>query len=285
MTVIAFVGSVFSPFYFAARRQGPTDPMEHCAINVAVTDRLGGAWVFTEVPRAAVSREADRFQVGTSSIGWEGDRLVVRVDARTAPWGGRVRGTIELEPEALHRAPVQLAARHGWWAVAPRSRVRVALDQPGLRFEGSGYHDANWGDEPVERGFHSWSWSRATLSGGTAVLYDVLQRAEGGGEGSWAPLGRLFRPDGEVEELEAPQAARLWPTPLFWMPRRTRVDAGGRARVLRTLEDAPFYARSWVETTLRGETVAAVHESLDCDRFASAPVQFMLPYRTRRERA
>ncbi|MEQ8516068.1 MAG: hypothetical protein RIC38_10725, partial [Chromatocurvus sp.] len=49
LTIIVFVGSVFSPYYAAARRRGPTDPGNHCAIN-AVLYNPGGrkVWALTE---------------------------------------------------------------------------------------------------------------------------------------------------------------------------------------------------------------------------------------------
>ena len=59
---------------------------------------------------------------------------------------------------------------------------------------------------------------------------------------------------------------------------QTRAD-GGHASVVKTWEDAPFYARSMLASRLYGEPVTAVQESLDLDRFASPVVQFMLPYR------
>jgi 1-hydroxycarotenoid 3,4-desaturase len=76
---------------------------------------------------------------------------------------------------------------------------------------------------------------------------------------------------------ELPPAASL-PRTLWWMPRRTRSD-DGRARVRKTWEDAPFYTRSTIAARLFGEDVAAVHESLCLNRFASPIVQRMLPYR------
>ncbi len=48
---------------------------------------------------------------------------------------------------------------------------------------------------------------------------------------------------------------------------------------MRTLEDAPFYARSLVRPALLGERVAAVHESLSLDRFRTGWVQMLLPFR------
>jgi carotenoid 1,2-hydratase len=52
--------------------------------------------------------------------------------------------------------------------------------------------------------------------------------------------------------------------------------------VVRTLEDTPFYARTALQTSLGGQRMAAVHESLSLERFCSPMVQTMLPFRTRR---
>jgi carotenoid 1,2-hydratase len=54
--------------------------------------------------------------------------------------------------------------------------------------------------------------------------------------------------------------------------------------VLQTLEDAPFYARSLLRTELLGETVTAVHETLDAQRLTLWPMRYMLPWRMPRWR-
>ena len=56
-------------------------------------------------------------------------------------------------------------------------------------------------------------------------------------------------------------------------------DPGHGATVLRTLEDAPFYARSVVKTHLLGRPVTAMHESLCLDRFSRQWVRVLLPFR------
>jgi carotenoid 1,2-hydratase len=61
--------------------------------------------------------------------------------------------------------------------------------------------------------------------------------------------------------------------------RRTRADSGTSPRVIQTLEDAPFYARSRIATRLDGVTAEAIHESLDLNRFASPLVRALLPFR------
>ena len=39
LTIIAFIGSVFSPYYAWARRRGPADPARFCACTWRCTDR------------------------------------------------------------------------------------------------------------------------------------------------------------------------------------------------------------------------------------------------------
>jgi carotenoid 1,2-hydratase len=48
---------------------------------------------------------------------------------------------------------------------------------------------------------------------------------------------------------------------------------------VRTLTDAPFYARSVLDAQWLGERVTVMHESLSLARFASPWVQAMLPFR------
>ena len=67
ITVIAFIGSVFSPYYARARRRAGSagaDPLNHCAVNVALYNRgAGGArggqrWAMTERGHGQVQRDA-----------------------------------------------------------------------------------------------------------------------------------------------------------------------------------------------------------------------------------
>ncbi len=53
LTLIAFVGSVFSPFYADARRRGRAEAIDHCAINVALYGDVR-RWAMTERDRGAV---------------------------------------------------------------------------------------------------------------------------------------------------------------------------------------------------------------------------------------
>jgi carotenoid 1,2-hydratase len=166
------------------------------------------------------------------------------------------------------------AGRHRWRPSAPCARVEVDLTHPALRWSGDGYLDSNAGDEPLEDGFLRWDWSRAALADGTtAVLYDVTGRA-----GEHHNLAVRIDRAGAVRPFEPPPACPL-PSTLWRVARGTRSEPHRPASVIRTLEDTPFYARSLLAARLFDRPVIAMHESLSLDRFRSAWVQTLLPFR------
>ncbi|ACA18073.1 hydroxyneurosporene synthase [Methylobacterium sp. 4-46] len=270
LTVIAFLGSVFSPYYAWSGRQ---DPLDHSAVNVV----LYGAparWAMTERRRRSVARDAASLSIGPSSLAWDGSALTIRVSEVTAPLPSRLSGTIRVYPRGITPGPFTLDAegRHRWWPIAPASRIEVDLDRPALRWRGHAYFDTNDGDTPLEASFRSWTWSRATLRHGAAILYDVLRR-----DGTRQDLSLRFDPDGTPRPIEPPIPAALPPT-LWRLKRATRSD-DGQARVLRRFEDAPFYSRSQLAARICGEAVEPVHEALCLDRFRHPLVRLMLPFR------
>ena len=279
LTLIAFIGSVFSPYYAWARRRDPghrADPLHYCALNVALYGAGGKRWAMTERGRTSVRRSAGALEIGRSALEWDGQALTVRIDEITAPLPSRIRGTVRLHPAAVtgHVFTLDDDGLHHWVPIAPGAEVEVALEQPSLRWTGTGYFDSNRGDAPLEHAFTRWDWSRASLRGGdTAVLYDVSRR-----RGGDLALALRFDASGAVERFEPPPAIAL-PGTGWRVARGTRTEAGSTARVVQTLEDAPFYARSLVAAELLGEPVKAVHESLSLDRFRSGWVQVLLPFR------
>jgi carotenoid 1,2-hydratase len=265
---------VFSPYYAWARRRGPADPDNHCALNVALYSPGAGRWSMTERGSRHCRREADRFTIGPSALSWDGNALTIDIDEIAAPLPRRIRGRVRVIPRALvtHTALLDTAGAHRWRPIAPTARVEVELAAPDLRWQGEAYFDSNEGDEPLERRLRRWHWSRGALREGTAVLYDVEQR-----DGARTALALRFDPRGEVHPFESPAPVAL-PRSGWRIERATR-SQDAAASLRRTLEDTPFYARSVVSQRLLGESVEAVHESLDLDRFRTPLVQAMLPFR------
>ncbi|WP_147079031.1 carotenoid 1,2-hydratase [Methylobacterium haplocladii] len=272
LTIIAFIGSVFSPYYTWDRHQ---DPFDHCAVNVVLYGERANRFAMTERRRSQLSRDAEHIAIGPSSLAWDGTELTIRIDERSSPIPRAIRGTVRVRPNGITQSPFTLDTHgeHRWWPMAPSSRIEVALDKPSMSWTGTGYFDTNDGDRPLAESFSRWTWCRADLKDGAAILYDVERR-----DGSGQNLSLHFGRDGSRREIRPPLAADLPATRLWRIPRPTRSD-DGRAQVVRTFEDTPFYARSLLSATLVGEAVRPVHESLVLDRFMNPVVRLMLPFR------
>jgi carotenoid 1,2-hydratase len=205
---------------------------------------------------------------------WDGQALNVSIDEVCAPIPQRIRGRIRLEPERLFDFSTALdaAGKHRWGPLAPSARIEVALDAPAQSWSGQAYLDSNEGDEPIERAFHSWDWSRSRMAdGSTAVLYDMQypDKSEG-------LLSLRFGQDGGVQPFAAPPRQTLAPT-RWRLARGMRSDAP--VHVQEQLEDTPFYQRALLQSALLGETVTSFHESLSIPRLVSPVVRAMLPWR------
>ncbi len=248
-------------------------------MNVALYGPQRDAWAFTERGGLDVRRYRTALVIGSSSMEWDGDALTVRFEEKTAPLPGRISGTVRIHPHALAGEPFVLdtKGRHRWAPIAPIARAEVELRRPeSTRWSGMAYVDSNFGDEPLEDGFSGWSWSRATTKRRTVVTYDSVRR-----DGSRELIQHAFHADGRSEPV-GPLVEERVPRTLWGLDRAVRVDPGTSPRLVRTLEDTPFYARSQLTGRYLGEHAHGVHEALSLDRFRTRVVQFMLPYRMRR---
>ncbi|WP_022723265.1 carotenoid 1,2-hydratase [Rhodopseudomonas sp. B29] len=278
LTIIAFIGSVFSPYYAFARRRAPADPLDHCALNVALYRPGGKTWTMTERGRGRVARNVHSFLIGPSDLGWDGKALTINIRERSAPIPGRIEGRVRVTPQAITKQVFVLNpdGNHRWWPIAPRSRIEVDLRRPDLSWRGEAYLDTNAGDAPIETGFKHWEWARGALRDKTAILYEAERR-----DGSRIDLAMTFDAQGNMQPFTPPPLLPLARS--GWkVARSARSETD--ARLLRTLEDTPFYARSMIDTTLLGEPVTLMHESLSLDRFKMPVVQAMLPFRMPRRK-
>lgn len=277
LTIIAFIGTVFSPWYALARAGGrAADPENHACLNVA----LYGApkrWAMTDRRRTALRRDATTLRIGPSGLHWDGSALTVDIAEVTAPFPSRLAGRVVLRPDAVSTRSFQLDSdgRHTWHPIAARSRVTVQMESPALSWSGPAYFDSNWGAAPLEQDFIGWDWCRAPMPDATAILYNAQRR-----DGTRQSLALRVGADGSVTDVPPPPEVEM-PRTLWRIARPTRAEAGG-ATVVRTLVDAPFYSRSEIETHLLGQRAAAVHESLSLDRFRSPAMYAMLPFRVPR---
>ena len=266
---------MFSPYYRSAQARGQGDPANHCALNVAL---YGGKrrWTMTERGRDSMERDATHFTIGPSELRWNGEWLEIEIREFGMPLPWPVQGRVRVHPGSLSRfvTPLDGEGRHRWGPIAPCARIEVEMDRPSLRWKGHAYLDSNEGDEPIERPFREWDWSRATLpDGSTAVIYDVQPK-----QGEDRVIAQRFFADGRIEPFVPPQRQAM-PKTAWRIPRRMRSDDGVPVQVIEQLEDTPFYQRSVLASGLFGQRVISVHETLNVPRLVSPVVQRMLPFR------
>jgi carotenoid 1,2-hydratase len=278
LCVIAFVGSVFSPYYAVARRRGPADPVDHCAVNISLTG-CARRWCMTERPRNRVQLAADSLTIGSSTLRRDGEGYRFELHERGCPIPQLVHGSVTVQPLIGASAAYQLdrAGHHRWTPLAPKARVSVELRQPPIRWHGNAYFDSNEGDCALEQDFSGWQWSRTQTREGTLVYYEPQHRREP----CW-PLAVMFTANGSLPLAAMPGLVAL-PRSAWGIARCARAADPGNTRLLQTLVDAPFYVRSLLSTGAAcSASELTVHESLNLDRFSRAWVRCLLPFRTPR---
>ena len=110
LTIIAFIGSVFSPYYaWSADR----DPFAHCAMNVVLYGDHS-RFAMTERGTESLSRGADHIAIGPSAMEWDGTALTVRFGRARCPPAPPDPRQRAAPTERDHRRAVP--ARSGWAA-------------------------------------------------------------------------------------------------------------------------------------------------------------------------
>ncbi|WP_085827650.1 carotenoid 1,2-hydratase [Roseovarius gaetbuli] len=275
VSVIGFIGSVFSPWYAWSGRRNPAN---HVCLNVA-TYGPGGRFTMTDRGTNALRQTPDSLVIGPSAMHWRDGVWVIDInEVSSPPLISRVQGQIRLTPSALTGVELALTpdGAHIWRPFGPTSTIEVDLDTPGWRWQGHGYFDANFGTRALEQDFERWTWGRYPLGGGSTCFYDATRL-----DGSTLAAAVYFDAQGHGEVIEPHPKARVARS-LWGVARGTRADAGYRPKQVKAMLDAPFYARSAVRTCLDGEETVGAHEALDLKRFRNPVLKPMLAIRVPR---
>ncbi|MEL7257240.1 MAG: carotenoid 1,2-hydratase [Pseudomonadota bacterium] len=275
ISVIAFIGSVFSPWYAWSGRRNPEN---NVCINVA-TYGPGGRFTMTDRGQSALRQTEDSFIVGPSSLQWRNGQLIIQIDEISSPpLVSRVRGRITVTPSALSQVELPLTedGAHIWRPFAPTAKIEVDLEKEGWQWDGHGYFDANFGTRALEQDFTYWTWGRFPTDDGSTCFYDATRL-----DGSELGMGIRFDGEGRAEVVTPPPKARMKRS-LWALYRETRADHGHRPTQVMPMLDAPFYNRATVRTVIDGEETVGVHEALDLKRFRSPLLKPMLALRVPR---
>ncbi|KAH7146144.1 hypothetical protein EDB81DRAFT_934016 [Dactylonectria macrodidyma] len=125
---------------------------------------------------------------GDTGIGFEGSGILGRrakyLIAIDNPELG-LQGSITYQARAqahypctakLSFASERIVPNVGWANAVPDAEAKVELKVRGeaISFEGSGYHDKNWGDKPFVDTVDSWYWGHAVLGAYSVVWFDAV---------------------------------------------------------------------------------------------------------------
>ncbi|WP_338551161.1 carotenoid 1,2-hydratase [Roseovarius phycicola] len=275
ISIIAFIGSVFSPWYAWSGRRNPEN---HVCINVA-TYGPGGRFTMTDRGQSALRQTEDSFTVGPSSLHWRNGQLTIEIDEISSPpLVSRVRGRVTVTPSALSQVELPLTedGAHIWRPFAPTAKIEVDLDRDGWQWDGHGYFDANFGTRALEQDFTYWTWGRFPTGDGSTCFYDATRL-----DGSELGMGIRFDGEGHAEVVTPPPKTRMKRS-LWALYRETRADPGHQPTQVMPMLDAPFYNRAAVRTVIEGEDTVGVHEALDLKRFRSPLLKPILALRVPR---
>jgi len=277
LTVIVFIGSVFSPYYARARQTGNPDAENFCSVNAIFYGPDRKRWAMTERGKGDVTRNRHYLQLASSGIDLKESVLQLSIDEVCVPFPSRLRGVVRVDLGTCTDQCFALdeQGQHRWWPVSPRARVSVELDRPNLAWQGSGYVDCNAGTVPLESTFSGWHWTRTDPINGESWIFYNRESVSGAKEG----LTLRYTDGGGLQRgIALDDGPPVKPTPI-WRCARPVARTSGPSRIIKTLEDTPFYARSKMAVEHAGEQYTAMHEYVDLKRFSRPWVQRLLPFR------
>ncbi|MBT5068061.1 MAG: carotenoid 1,2-hydratase, partial [Halieaceae bacterium] len=126
VTLIFFIGTVFSPFYASARKQGPVDPRDFVCVNAVFYEPKRKHWAMTERQSRDLQTSASAIKIGPSAMSYDGNSLVVTLDERSAPFRRPIRGKVVVDiPEMTSECyALHTGGEHRWWPIAPTASMR-----------------------------------------------------------------------------------------------------------------------------------------------------------------
>ena len=280
VSIIAFIGSVFSPWY---KWSGRKQPQNNVCLNVATYGKKS-RFTMTDSRRSALIQAAHKLTIGPSSLTWDSSNreLIVQInEVSSLPLISRLKGTIKLKPSGVTNVelPLTKEGTHIWRPFAPTAEIEVNLNKPEWQWKGHGYFDANFGTRALEQDFDYWTWGRFPLKKGTSCFYDLELRNK-----EKYQFEYHFDSDGTAKNMTSAPKNLKFSSSLWGIKRQTRCDSQSEPKQEKSLLDAPFYNRAAVSTTIKGKKTIGVFEALDLRRFRNPLLMFMLAVRVPRRK-
>ena len=280
VSIIAFIGSVFSPWY---KWSGRKQPQNNVCLNIATYGKKS-RFTMTDRGRSALIQEPHKLTIGPSSLTWDQSKkeLIINInEVSSLPLVSKLKGTITLKPSGITNVelPLTKEGTHIWRPFAPTADIEVNLNKTEWQWKGHGYFDANFGTRALEQDFDYWTWGRFPVGTGTSCFYDLELRNK-----EKYQFEYHFESDGIAKDItNAPKNIKFSKS-LWGIKRQTRCDSRSKPKQVKSLLDAPFYSRATVSTSIKGKSTIGVFEALDLKRFRNPLLMFMLAVRVPRRK-
>ena len=151
------------------------------------------------------------------------------------------------------------ANTHIWNLILPKCEVSGSLNidsgkPENISFNGTGYHDHNFGSEPMKESFDEWYWGRYHFNTSTLIYYVMNV------DGEWDRKGWLIGDDGPVMKRDAIHLQDQSLIFFGWKSARNLEFTGSDFEAVlqkdQLIDSGPFYQR------FQGQVLAKVNGSL-----------------------
>lgn len=105
----------------------------------------------------------EKYTININPEDFDGNGVSLDLDSKVPPFRPQ-DGIIQTEKEYF-----------GWLAAVPYGKVKGKISQNGQEkiINGSGYHDHNWGNTPLQKLFKGWTWFRGHVDGYTIIAAEL----------------------------------------------------------------------------------------------------------------
>jgi carotenoid 1,2-hydratase len=223
IVVIFYDGCPFSPDYIDkwdnTATRAEADAAEHPAVGISVyQDEKPVFYSLSEYGKSDLrwNEKKKTLHIGNSGFSMEkdGDNLIFHIMLNEVlPGGDRIRGSLkyigEKTPDRLFGPDLSDAnPAHEWNMSLPCAVVTGSLlisgrTPPGKIFniKATGYHDHNYGAEPLKLAFYNWYWGRLHMDSGT-ILYYIMNKKDGFENKAWFISSDNSRIEKVFDEVE-----------------------------------------------------------------------------------
>jgi carotenoid 1,2-hydratase len=150
-------------------------------------------------PNQPQGNVGDNFFKGTKS----GDKLEYEISLnQRLPGGDNISGKLSFQSKPFNHKFKQSgrsaeSMNHSWNLVQPKCAIEGELSisgyrSAGIKISGTGYHDHNFGSEPMKDTFDEWYWGRYHFTDSTLIYYIMREK------GVWEKKAWLIDDNGAV---------------------------------------------------------------------------------------